>query len=108
MSENQMARFLGSPTPIFVCFCFEAVSLYNFGCPVSHYVDQASLELTLLPLFPRCWDQMLVPLSPSLGTLNTTLLFPGFLPLTQVQRRKQKYGTLPAPCVGFCCCCYFK
>ena len=37
---------------------FKTVSLCSPGCPRTHFVDQAGLELTeiLLPLFLECWD----------------------------------------------------
>jgi hypothetical protein len=33
------------------CFCFfqDRVSLYSLGCPETHFVDQADLELRNLP-----------------------------------------------------------
>jgi hypothetical protein len=36
---------------LFVCFCFfeDRVSLYSPGCPGTHFVDQAGLELRNLP-----------------------------------------------------------
>jgi hypothetical protein len=49
------------PTPIFVCLCVcvclfvclfvfqDRVSLYSPGCPGTHFVDQAGLELRNLP-----------------------------------------------------------
>jgi hypothetical protein len=44
----------------FVLFCFvfsRKVSLYSLGCPGTHSVDQAGLELEIcLPLPPKCWD----------------------------------------------------
>jgi hypothetical protein len=39
---------------VFVCFLFfvfrDRVSLYNPGCPGTHFVDQAGLELRNLPV----------------------------------------------------------
>jgi hypothetical protein len=42
----------------FVLFCFfDRVSLCSPGCPGTHFVDQAGLELrNHLPLPPKCWD----------------------------------------------------
>ena len=34
-------------------FVFEPVSLYSAGCPGTHYVDQAGLELRSLPAFVK-------------------------------------------------------
>jgi hypothetical protein len=40
-------RYLYSPEAVFVCFGFfrDRVSLYSPGCPGTHSVDQAGLEL---------------------------------------------------------------
>jgi hypothetical protein len=46
----------------FSCCLFvfqDRVSLYSAGCPGTHVVDQAGLELrnpTILTLPPECWD----------------------------------------------------
>jgi hypothetical protein len=34
---------------LFVCFFRDRVSLYSLGCPGTHFVDQAGLELRNLP-----------------------------------------------------------
>jgi hypothetical protein len=34
----------------------DRVSLCSPGCPGTHSVDQAGLELRSLPLPPKCWD----------------------------------------------------
>jgi hypothetical protein len=34
---------------LFVCFFQDRVSLYSPGCPGTHFVDQAGLELSNLP-----------------------------------------------------------
>jgi hypothetical protein len=43
------------------------VSLYSPGCPGTHFVDQADLELTEihLPLPPECWDWRPAPPHPA-------------------------------------------
>jgi hypothetical protein len=42
---------------LFVCLFPDRVSLYSPGCPGTHSVDQAGLELEIhLPLPPKCWD----------------------------------------------------
>lgn len=122
MSKNRMSRFWevegGVLTIIVLGDAHSHFRLFLFQCPVTYYVDQASLEVTLLPLSLRCWAQR-GPLSPSLGTLNTTLALPRAL--DSLSSKGEKYCTLPAPCaqtaaplcrfcfvVGFCCCCYFK
>ena len=45
-------------TGILIDFFFQdRVSLCSPGCPETHSVDQAGLELrNLLPLSPKCWD----------------------------------------------------
>ena len=43
----------------FVLFCFvfrDRVSLCSPGCPGTHFVDQADLELKNLPPPPKFWD----------------------------------------------------
>ena len=42
---------------LFVFVFLDRVSLYSTGCPGTHSVDQAGLELRIrLPLPPKCWD----------------------------------------------------
>lgn len=70
----------------------------------THYVDQDSLELTRLPLSPRCHYPHLW------GPLMTHLLVPGLLTLSF---KGENNCILPAPCtqtVASLCrlCCSFK
>jgi hypothetical protein len=48
-----MKRLGGSHCYVFVCVFFfqDRVSLYSPGCPGTHFVDQAGLELRNLPAF---------------------------------------------------------
>jgi hypothetical protein len=36
------------------CFFLDRVSMYSFGCPRIHSVDQVGLELRNMP--PKCWE----------------------------------------------------
>ena len=47
-----------------LCFAFDKVSLCNPGCPGTHCVNQAGLELTeiSLRLPPLCWEKRREPL----------------------------------------------
>ena len=53
--------FVGFVLFCFVLFCFvfpDRISLCSPGCPETHSVDQAGLELTEIhmPLPLKCWD----------------------------------------------------
>jgi hypothetical protein len=61
----------------FFLFCFQdKLCLYSPGCPGTHSVDQAGLELrkVRLPLTPKCWDQRHVPPPPGSIFLSTLKL----------------------------------
>jgi hypothetical protein len=55
--EEKISLMMGStlnffPVCLFVCFVFQdRVSLCSPGCPGTHFVDQAGLELRNLPAF---------------------------------------------------------
>lgn len=98
-------RFGGhSPHPFSFVFVSRRFHYVTLAALQTHYVDQDSLELTRLPLSPRCHYPHLW------GPLMTHLLVPGLLTLSF---KGENNCTLPAPCtqtVASLCrfCCSFK
>ena len=83
--QQQVCVHYSTPTPALVIYLFgvvpDRVSLCSPGCPGTHSVDQAGLELTeiCLPPCPECWDYRCLSPLPSYLFLSFS-----FFPLNHI------------------------